>query len=619
MEILRYVVLVNGLLAVVGLAYYVLLRRETFFGANRLALWLGVTGAFILPLLELPDWRPQPIRTAMQRTAQVIVPKVLPNTAPQPEVTITFPNGQTIPAFQKAQMAEAWSWQYGLIGVYMLGVLLLLIRFGYQLLSLRKLIRQSVHEPYDDFILVRNEFVTSPFSFFRWVVLNPDQHTPNELEQILRHERVHVRDRHSLDMLGAELVCIVFWFNPAAYLFRHLLHQTLEFSADRAVLNEGVDAKLYQYNLLRVSLSEGQSVITNHFSKPQLKSRIEMLNRPTSPKKAWLKYLILCFAILIIATAFARPQQVGALSKYVPKAVAETVATVIDTEPMKPQFVASVSVGLQQPVPQAAQTSVNNIASPADRVQPSTGSTDTARVSPSPYMQYQGDKLFWIITPKTSFDDLAIMKQEFGRHGYKMQVQALKYDPLNAYISDIKITIIRPTAGVSDFEETGVDGGPIRSHGGYNGLNTLKTVAAVGSYPFNSDFLRIPQELVQIARDEELSTAKFIHDNRIKYLIATGKKISDKYAPSSTVFNISGLLNRPDIIRKYGIKLNTDSTLDVSDTNLPIFINNEPVSNTVVKHINIKKFATLISSEEYGKNNQQGAVRALLFYTNDLQ
>ena len=127
METLRYVVLVNGLLAAVSLAYYVLLRRETFFGANRLALWLGMAGAFILPLLELPDWRPQPIRTAMQRTAQVIVPKVLPNATPQPDVTITFPNGQTLPAFQKAQTPVVWSWQYGLIGMYVLGVLLLLI------------------------------------------------------------------------------------------------------------------------------------------------------------------------------------------------------------------------------------------------------------------------------------------------------------------------------------------------------------------------------------------------------------------------------------------------------------------------------------------------------------
>lgn len=258
MEILRYAVLVNALLAIVSIAYYVLLRRETFFSANRLALWLGLAGALFLPLLKLPDWRPERVRTVMHRTAQVIVPRVLPNLASnQPEVTITFPDKKTYKLFRHAPAKFTWSWPIGLLLFYISGVFVLIIRFGIQLFSLRRLIRKSTHELYDDFTLVRNENTTSPFSFFNWVVLNPNYHAPDELEQILRHERVHVRDRHSFDMLGAELVCIVFWFNPAAYLFRQLLHQTLEFSADRAVLAEGVDARSYQYNLIKVSLSMG--------------------------------------------------------------------------------------------------------------------------------------------------------------------------------------------------------------------------------------------------------------------------------------------------------------------------------------------------------------------------
>ncbi|GAB2604912.1 M56 family metallopeptidase [Spirosoma areae] len=304
METLRYVVMVNGLLAVVSLTYFVLLRRETFFGANRLALWLGLTAALILPLVELPDWRPQPVRTVMHRTAQVIVPNVLPNAAePQSGVTITFPDGRTFPAFQKHRVPVGWSWQEGLISLYIVGVLWLLIRLVRQLISVKNLIWQSTHEPYDGFTLVQTEAVTSPFSFFNWVVLNSEQHTPDELEQILRHERVHVREWHSLDMLGAELVCIVFWFNPAAYLFRHLLHQTLEFSADRAVLAEGVDVKLYQYNLLKVSLLGGQSVITNHFSGPALRQRIRMINRRRSYQINCLRYGLLFLAVFTVAFA----------------------------------------------------------------------------------------------------------------------------------------------------------------------------------------------------------------------------------------------------------------------------------------------------------------------------
>lgn len=293
METLRYAVFVNGLLAVISIAYYALLRRETFFTANRLVLWLGVAGSLAFPFLDLPDWRPQPIRAVMQQTARAIVPKLLAEpTNSEPGVTITFPNKRTYAAFQAQQKRVVWSWHIYLLALYSIVVLFLLIRLGSQLLSLRKLICQSVYDFYDDFILVRNETVTSPFSFFSWVVLNPDKHTRDELEQILRHERVHVRERHSVDMLLAEMIRIIFWFNPAVYLFRNLLHQTLEFSADRAVLAEGIDAKAYQYNLLSVSLLAQRAPLTTRFSGPALRQRISMINSQPSGLRSWWRYAL---------------------------------------------------------------------------------------------------------------------------------------------------------------------------------------------------------------------------------------------------------------------------------------------------------------------------------------
>ncbi|UFH56221.1 M56 family metallopeptidase [Spirosoma sp. KNUC1025] len=613
METLRYVVLANGLLAVVSIAYYVLLRRETYFRTNRLALWIGVAGALLLPLLELPDWRPQPIRTAMQRTAQVIVPKVLP--APQrssPDITITFPNKKTYQAFQKQQNRYVWSWQLSIIALYAVGVLLLLVRFGIQLVSLQRLIWGSEHESYNDFTLVVNQGVTSPFSFFKWVVVNPAKHTPNELEHILRHERVHVRELHSLDMLGAELICILSWFNPAAYLFRYLLHQTLEFRADHAVLAEGVDAKVYQYNLLKVSLSSGHSRLTNYFGRSQLKSRIAMLNQQESSKVSWLKYPVFFIAALTVASAFARPQHLKLL-RFVPKPIAETLEAVV--EPAKVSF---------QPIHKDEQL-VKDKSSKSGLVQEQRSpqlyvpQPDTVRASPSRYMQYEGDRLYWIITPKTSFDDLAIMKQEFERHGYKMLVQTLKYDPRNVYISDIKITIIRPTAGVSDFEETGVDGGPIRSHGGYNGINTLKAVAAVGSYPFKSDFLHIPPGLVQIARNEELPLIRPVEDQKMEALLTEGQR---KYGHLGMGFR---KFSQKEIIKQStptsSLSVTSDGSLVINEGPGPwvikAFINNVPVTIDEVRKLKISQLYTFAVILGYDSALQKrSGVDYFLFYVN---
>ena len=211
METLRYVVLANSILAVMSVMYYVLLQHETYFSVNRLVLWLGLTTALTLPLLELPDWRPQRVRTAMQRTAQAIVPRVLPRSSSLPaDIPVTFPNKRPHGVYHIQPERLVWSWQVILAAFYVFVVSALLIRFGLQVVSLRKLISQSVHELYDGFTVARTQQITSPFSFFGWVVLNPAQHTSAELEQILRHERVHVQERHSIDMIGTELVCIFF-------------------------------------------------------------------------------------------------------------------------------------------------------------------------------------------------------------------------------------------------------------------------------------------------------------------------------------------------------------------------------------------------------------------------
>ena len=200
-------------------------------------------------------------------------------------------------------VSSGWSWQQGLLSLYVAVLIALLIRFGVRLRSLMRLIQQSAQERYDDFTLVKNSAVTSPFSFFGWVVLNPQHHVPDELEQILRHERVHVRAWHSADLISAELVSMVFWFNPAAYLFRQLVHQTLEFSADRTVLAEGIDAKAYQYNLLKVSLSAGHSPITNHFSRSSLRHRIGMMNRQRSGHLSLGRYVAWAMLVGVMVLA----------------------------------------------------------------------------------------------------------------------------------------------------------------------------------------------------------------------------------------------------------------------------------------------------------------------------
>ncbi len=137
METLRYVLLVNGLLAVVTVFYYGLLRRETFFGANRFVLWLGLAASLVLPLPQLSNWQPQPLRAMVQVASQAVVPGLLPTLlAPQPGAMTPF----AAEKFFFTLSPRPWvgfdvPWQSALLSLYVIVLTRLLAQFGIRVMS----------------------------------------------------------------------------------------------------------------------------------------------------------------------------------------------------------------------------------------------------------------------------------------------------------------------------------------------------------------------------------------------------------------------------------------------------------------------------------------------------
>lgn len=210
------------------------------------------------------------------------------------------------------------------------------------------------------------------------------------------------------------------------------------------------------------------------------------------------------------------------------------------------------------------------------------------------------------------------MKQEFERHGYKMQVQALKYDPLNVYISDIKITIIRPIVGVSDFEDTGVEGKPIQSYGGFNGLNTLRDVAVVESYPFDSDFLQLPQRLIQTVRDDKLFISKLLDDKKMETMIAEGKHKYGHLGIGFRRFDKEEVKMQSGLNSHLSVKSDGSLSVDNAVRFTEIFINNEPASHEAVRLRMIDQLYTVVSILGTDSSGQKrSGVTYLLFYFNE--
>ena len=293
-----YVLQVNVGLLFFYLLYRGLLARDTFLGMRRLYWWAAWVLAFLYPLVELGVWgrTETPLQVVMADYAEamtVVVSAVAP------------------------EEAATWSWQDGVALLWVAGASALLLRVLVQLAVVCRLAGRGKRMEWHGVRVLAVEGGNVPFSFFRWIFVQPGNHSEGELEEILAHEQAHVRQWHSLDVVVSELLCCLFWFNPAVWLAKRCVRQNLEFLADRAVVHSGFDRKNYQYHLLRLSYGVNIGQIVNNFNVSPLKKRIMMMNKKKSRHAGALKYaLLLPVAGLLVLSANA-------------EAVAETAENVV--------------------------------------------------------------------------------------------------------------------------------------------------------------------------------------------------------------------------------------------------------------------------------------------------
>ena len=280
-----YVLQVNVGLLVFYLLYRGLLARDTFLGMRRLYWWAAWVLAFLYPLVELGVWgrTETPLQVVMADYAEamtVVVSAVAP------------------------EEAATWSWQDGVALLWAAGASALLLRMLVQLAVVCRLARRGRKVEWHGVRVLAVEGDNVPFSFFRWIFVQPGNHSEGELEEILAHEQAHVCQWHSLDVVVSELLCCLFWFNPAVWLAKRCVRQNLEFLADRAVVHSGFDRKNYQYHLLRLSYGVNIGQIVNNFNVSPLKKRIMMMNKKKSRHAGALKYaLLLPVAGLLVLSA----------------------------------------------------------------------------------------------------------------------------------------------------------------------------------------------------------------------------------------------------------------------------------------------------------------------------
>ena len=275
------------------LFYRLLLSKETFHRFNRIAL-LGILFlSLLIPFIEVTTAH----QTELSQTVLTVEQLLMMAEAMDPaEVTVAQPEELSI------------SWVQVLLLFYLVGIIFFACRNLYSLSRLLLLIKSGKQERLEGGVrLIVLEREVAPFSWMRYIVISRKD-LEEDGREILIHEMAHIQNRHSIDLLVAD-ICIFFqWFNPGIWLLKQELQNIHEYEADETVINEAIDAKDYQLLLIKKAVGTRLYSMANSFNHSKLKKRITMMLKEKSSPWARLKYLYVLPVAAIAVTAFARPE-----------------------------------------------------------------------------------------------------------------------------------------------------------------------------------------------------------------------------------------------------------------------------------------------------------------------
>jgi beta-lactamase regulating signal transducer with metallopeptidase domain len=322
---LPYIINVAVILLACLAFYKLLLRRETFYKVNRYMLIVCLVISFALPLLQVPQqfsFR-KPATNAVIQQPSLIVTEQVQQSPPavkqnaQNSATANNPTQpvSTVPA--KAEnsgfsFAQLMSW---LFWIYWFGVIVFGVSFLFQLVLL--LVRAYRNPVIIDgpYRIVEVSGDKAPCSFGNNIFINPEKYEWETYNQILLHEKIHISQNHTLDIIIAELLLIFQWFNPFAWIYRREIESNLEFLTDDQLMQQKVDKQRYQLSLVQVSAPHFPLSLTTNYNQSILKKRIAMMNKKRSNLHTAWKYFFLLPVFAFLACLLNEPMAYGQTSE----------------------------------------------------------------------------------------------------------------------------------------------------------------------------------------------------------------------------------------------------------------------------------------------------------------
>lgn len=276
-----YIIKSTSILLILLVYYKLFLRKQTFFRLNRFYLLFSLAIAVVTPFVYI-EIHASTLTPETTHPAKAYMSNLL-------EEVYVLSNYPTEELPEESGSFNFLFWGYGL------GVLGCTLRY---LWSLGQLSGFKRRYPGKRFHSIHFHFLPqgrTTFSYFNNLFIDPDM--PREdRRKIFEHEKIHIRECHSLDLSIAEIICIVNWFNPLVWIFKNAIVENQEYIADRQVIRR-YHTGSYLELLIRQTLKSAFS-FTNYISSSNLKKRTIMMTKKQS-RKYWVLSFIPVTAVLV--------------------------------------------------------------------------------------------------------------------------------------------------------------------------------------------------------------------------------------------------------------------------------------------------------------------------------
>ncbi len=271
---MEYLIKFSIVLVTLWLFYKLALENISWHHFKRFYLLGSLVVSAIIPLIVI-------------RVTQVEITNLPlePFTSSTPQNTQDLMNASSIETLNESH----FEWIYVVWCLYGVGVTLMTYRFLRNLMSL-KVSNNDTISNWNSLTIVRKKELEVPCSFLNRIYIPEGVEVP---EHILNHEKAHIDQRHSWDILFIETFLIVFWFHPLLYLYKYSIKLNHEFLADQTVLKNGFDLKAYQQSLLTYLDQSKASALIHTYNFPIIKKRFTIMKTNTQTYSGILRTLIL--------------------------------------------------------------------------------------------------------------------------------------------------------------------------------------------------------------------------------------------------------------------------------------------------------------------------------------